>query len=125
MLPNTSCTAQHRISKQTVLAMLRSKTVVGPFVGDTVSYTDATGKTKQYRVASVSKNEVGLNTSSGVMMVDRLKVHTNDQDLFLDKLDLDQWSITSFDPDSRIVCIDVTTASGKNHVTVTLPALAN
>ncbi len=40
---------------------------------------------------------------------------------WLDSLEDDQWTITSFDPDSRVVCFDVTNDVATHHFTLTLP----
>lgn len=103
--------------------MLRAPSLIGPNVGDLVLYTDSNGSTKQYRVASTNGVTIGLNTPDGVMLVDRKKVVTSDQKVLLDTLDEEDWTITSFDSKTRVVCIDIATASGARHIAVTLPAL--
>lgn len=44
---------------------------------------------------------------------------------FLAKLADDQWSIVSFEAETRLVCIDVVTDSGTNHLNLTLPAITS
>jgi hypothetical protein len=44
---------------------------------------------------------------------------------WLDSLEDDQWSITSFDPDTATVCAAVETTHGTNHISLTLPTLVN
>ena len=45
------------------------------------------------------------------------------QRIWFESLDDEQWEITSFDSNTREVCIDVTTPSGVNHVSVILPQI--
>lgn len=46
--------------------------------------------------------------------------------IWLDSLSDNQWTITSFDPDSRVVCIDLLSDSGiEHHVALTLPFLSS
>jgi len=41
----------------------------------------------------------------------------------LDEVDENAWSITSFDPDTGVVCIDLQNAATLMHLTFTLPSL--
>lgn len=44
---------------------------------------------------------------------------------FLDSLDDDQWQVTSFEPQNRLVCLDVTSDAGIiHHLTLTLPVVS-
>jgi len=43
---------------------------------------------------------------------------------WLDSLDEDQWSITSFDAISRVVCFDVANMIGISHLSLTLPDMS-
>jgi len=43
---------------------------------------------------------------------------------WFEALDRDKWTITSFDSKRREVCINVTTDTGVNYVSVVLPYLA-
>lgn len=121
-LKNTACVAQNRISKKTVLAMLNSPKVKGPQVGEVVTYT-YNGATNRYRVCKVNRDTVELEFGQELIVVPKSEV-TQNNTIFLDKLADDEWEIVSFDPKTRIVCIDVVTATGSRHMTVTLPQLS-
>jgi hypothetical protein len=43
---------------------------------------------------------------------------------WLDKLAENQWKIVSFEPQTRLVCIDVYVNHGVNHMNLTLPVLS-
>ena len=43
---------------------------------------------------------------------------------FFDKLTDDQWSITSFDAQTRQTCVKVTTDNNTSHLSITLPYLS-
>ena len=120
----TRCTSQERISKNTVLAMLRAPSLEGPNVGETVLYVDDKGIVHKYRVTSTNGQIIGLDTPDGVIHVERSKIRTNNQRMILDTLDENEWSVTSFNSKTRVVCIDIMTASGTRHIAVTLPLLA-
>lgn len=44
---------------------------------------------------------------------------------WLDKMSDDQWEIFSFEPQTRLVCIEVFVDHGVNHMNLTLPVLSN
>lgn len=121
MLKNQACNTQNKISKNTVLALLNSKKLKGPQLGEVVSYTNK-GITKQYRVSKVNQTTVELELGSEIIEVNKNLVQQNNE-IFLDKLTNEEWIITSFNSSTRIVCIDVVTDKGITHLSVTLPAL--
>jgi hypothetical protein len=123
-MAHSRCTAQTRISQATVLAMLQAPSTIGPVVGERVLYTDANGMTKQYRVESVEGKIIGLETSNGVVFVNRSEVKTAAPNNILDTLESNEWTVTSFNPKTRVVCIDIVTDIGRRHISVTLPVLA-
>lgn len=44
---------------------------------------------------------------------------------YLESLDDDKWRVTSFEPENRLVCFDMTSDIGMvHHMTVTLPILS-
>lgn len=44
---------------------------------------------------------------------------------FLESLDDDQWQVTAYEPENRLVCIDVTSDLGMvHHMTITLPIIS-
>jgi hypothetical protein len=44
---------------------------------------------------------------------------------FLESLDEDQWAVTSFTPETRLVCAVIVTANGTvNHLALTLPEIS-
>jgi len=41
---------------------------------------------------------------------------------YLEGLDYDKWSITAFEPENRLVCLDMTSEQGLiNHITLDIP----
>jgi len=51
-------------------------------------------------------------------------IHTKTEE-YLESLDDDQWQVTSYDPQNRSVCIDLTSDSGiVHHVALTLPVVS-
>jgi hypothetical protein len=113
------CTANSPISQSTVLAMLSAVVLQ---VGITVEYTSPQGMTLQLPVSGVnnSTNTVTLLTDSGTITVSQSQISVNNQ-IWLAKLPLTEWTITSFDPLSRVVCINVNSPSGPRYVSITLP----
>lgn len=123
MRNNTRCTGQERISKNTVLAMLQAPSILGIQKGERVEYIDEHGRSALYRVASVGNTQVGLEIDGEVVLVDRAKVRTNNPPVFLDKLKRDDWRITSFDPKTRLVSIEINNGKFFHSITVTLPVI--
>lgn len=119
------CSSQQRISQKTVLAMLQAPSTIGPKDGELVFYTNSNGVTKQYRVASNDGQTVGLDTPEGILYVPRSQVKTAGPKNILDMLESNEWEVTSFNPKTRVVCIDIVTDIGRRHISVTLPALSN
>jgi hypothetical protein len=118
------CSSPHTISQKTVLAMLQAPSTIGPKEGELVLYTNSNGLTKQYRVASTDGQTVGLDTPNGILYVPRSQVKTAAPNSILDTLQSNEWEVTSFNPKSRVVCIDIVTDIGRRHISVTLPALS-
>lgn len=44
---------------------------------------------------------------------------------WLDSLNADQWEIQSFDPESRVVCFNVTSNVSLHHMALTLPDMSS
>jgi len=61
------------------------------------------------------------NVSQGTVRAMFVDTTTGD---WLDKMSDDDWQIVSFEPQTRLVCIDVFTEHGTNHVNLTLPVLS-
>lgn len=118
-----SCSSNERISKETVLAMLQAPSILGVKPGELVEYIDTHGRTTQNRVVKVGRDNVTLIGPDGNFEVDMSAIKKNNPPVFLDKLSYDQWSITSFDPSTRVVCIAITTHGGIRNITVTLPLI--
>jgi hypothetical protein len=95
-------------------------------VGATVEYTTSTGMSYQLPVTRVDNvaNTVTLQTSQGAIVVNQSQVSLNNQ-IWLAKLPLSEWTITSFDPLAKVVCIDVTSQSGVRHISVSLPIISS
>jgi hypothetical protein len=68
-----------------------------------------------------SSNSIRI-TKQAVIKSFRENTSTRD---YLESLDDDQWRITSFNPEDREVCFDMTSDHGMiHHMTVTLPVLS-
>jgi hypothetical protein len=125
MRKNNRCQATQHVSQQTVLSMLQAPSTLGIHPGEQVAYTNSQGYTQQLRVIKVNRDTVILETENGNIEVAKNKVKSNAPSVLLDQIPLANWTITSFDPASRLVCIEITTPSGTRHVSVLLPAISN
>jgi hypothetical protein len=112
-----NCSAHYRLSKQTLLAMVNAQTGVGFKVGERVEYTDAQGRTTQQRISAVLAETLVLEND---LVVSKTNVKAAQRHL-LDKVPLESWTITSFDPKTHLACIDLETRNGKRHFSITLP----
>lgn len=125
-LDNIRCKIQDRISKQTVLAMLQAPSVVGVVKGERVQWTDENGRTKTYRVYSVGDTQVGLEGDSEIIYVPKASVASNStKPVLLDKIPLEDWTIDSFDPKNRTVCVTINNGVSSQRLTITLPVVGN
>lgn len=118
-----SCSSFNRLSQSTVLAMLQAPSVLGIHPGERVQYIDDNGKTYNLLVISVARDTVRLSGKNISIEVNKNKVKKDDPAVFLDKLSRDQWSVTSFNPRTRIVCILIDAPSGPKNISVTLPVV--
>ena len=119
------CTSTNRISQQSVLALLRSGTVVKIVEGEQVQYTNSAGQTKTYRVFAVHEETVDLQSDTESITVSKASVSSSvSNTTVLDKISLDSWSITSFDPITRVVCINLQTNSGVRPISITIPVIS-
>lgn len=124
MYTKQACSNLDRISKQTVLAMLQTPKTVGFYVGERVQYTETNGQTQNLMVVSVKRDTVVLSNKNGIIEVDKAKVTKEGRASFFDKLSDNQWSIVSFNPKTRVVCIAIHANSGTRNITVTLPVIS-
>ena len=118
-----SCGVYEPISKKTVLAMLGAPSTEGFRVGETVAYTNEHGQTYQLRVINVARDTLTLATKSGAIVVPKTQCKSNLPPVIYDGLPDEAWSIRSFDPVTRVVCIDIITPNGVKHTAVTLPII--
>jgi hypothetical protein len=112
-----NCSVHYRLSKQTLLAMVSAQSGVGFQVGQQVEYADASGRTTRQRISRIEAETLTLENDL-VVSKDSVK---SERRHFLDKVPLDDWTITSFDPKTRQVCIDLETENGRRHFSITLP----
>lgn len=116
------CTSTNRISKQSVLALLRSSTIVKIVEGEEVQYTNSKGQTKTYRVFAVYNETVDLQSDTEFITVPKSSLSSSvSNTTVLDKISLESWTITSFDPITRVVCINLLTDSGIRPISITIP----
>lgn len=114
------CSAQERMSKTTFLAIMRAQNVVGIEIGQVVTYIDSSGRNHQVRVVSVFTDTVRIELNGEVVEVGKDKIQTPSLGFF-DKLQNEDWSITSFDPRSRVVCIRIDNGKVIENISVTIP----
>lgn len=118
-----SCNIFEPISKKTVLAMLRAPSVLGINQGEYVEYTNDKGITYQLRVIKVARDTVTLDTKNGAIVVPKSQVKSNEKPVVYDNIPEEDWTITSFDSRTKVVCIDIKTKQGIRHTSVVLPAI--
>jgi hypothetical protein len=117
------CKGKYRLSKTTLLSMLRSNSTTSVQPSDIVSYTDASHRTFRYKVVKVNSTTVELDANGTLIVVPKTSVQGNNTPILLDKLDIDDWSIISFDPLSRIACVAVNNGKSKSFLSIAVPTL--
>lgn len=122
MLARSRCSVRERLSKRTLLALVGAPSVIPITVGERVSYTDASGKTDQYRVAAVGSGGITLEINGEAKVVQRSQIKTSDPPFLLDSIPDENWSITSFDSKTRVACVTVTDETGTRTLSITVPA---
>lgn len=105
------CYRQQRLSKSTLLSMLAGEAQVNDFAAQQQYNRDLMTRGKAY-------------ADSRWRRFQGLKSRAATTGTWLHNLDPNQWSITSFDPDSRLVCIEVDAGVAIQHCQITLPYLA-
>lgn len=115
------CALNYRLSKATLLAMLRSQNVIQ--AGDFVNYTDRNNIVQTYRVTKISGNDVSLDANGTVLVVDKSKVSNRETPSILETLESSEWSIFSFDPQTRIACVAIDNGKNKSYLSIVVPAL--
>ena len=103
--------------------MIQAPSITPVLPGQVVQYTDRNGRTYEVLVTAVGGGNVTFTLPTGNMTVPRSQVRTNAIPCVLDNIPQDSWTITSFDPSTRVVCIDIRTSSGIRHLSITLPTL--
>lgn len=115
------CTAQETMSKNTLLAIVRAQSVIGVKVGQTVTYIDDNGRNYQVRVVSVLTETVKIELNGELVEVDKGRIQTKTP-TFFDKLQNAEWTITSFDPRTQIVCIQINNGKVIENISVSIPS---
>lgn len=117
----TACSSFNRLSKATFLAML------GP---PPDAYSDEEQAILNYYNEGMSVAEIaettGLtnkNVRDFIRQVTQPRNSSHPSRAFFEKIDDSDWSITSFDPSTRTVCVQIAQDTGTRTVTVILPAL--
>ncbi len=121
----TACSSpENRLSKTTLLALLETQKAVGVQTGDTVQYVKTDGRTFDYRVVSVGATTAIITNSQETITVSKSLLKTKGQLSLFDKLEDSEWSIISFDPKSRIACVEINNGVRIQTISVIVPAIA-
>lgn len=104
-MKNQACSSYNRLSKKTFLSLLGNKAFQKP-----VGFSDLQDYVYKGKTYKVSANE---------------QYSGNSTRRYFEKMDYNSWSITSFDPDARKVCVQIQTGSGSRILSVTLPELVS
>ena len=112
-LRRRACQPVHRLSKATFLAMLPTNTDT-----DNVRVI-ATGEV--ISLAGVAEIDVQKNINKGIW--ERIEL-AQPRKLYVE-LDDANWDIISFNPESRVACVEIRTPSGTRTTSQTLPDLSN
>lgn len=123
MPQRTRCSVFERLSKKTLLALVKAPSVIPINVGERVEYTDADGRTFRYRVAAVGSGGITLDANGTDLVVQRSQIKTNDPPFLLDNIPDENWSIVSFDSKTRVACVAVTDETGTRTLSITVPAV--
>lgn len=117
------CSVYDRLSKKTLLALVKAPSVIPIVVGERVEYTDANGRTGRYRVFAVGSGGITLEYNDTLLVVQRAEIKTNDPPFLLDNIPEENWSIVSFDAKSKVACVAITDETGTRTLSITVPAV--
>ncbi len=107
------CSVFDRMPKNTLLAILGSKQVKLIPTNTVVSYTDDSGRTKNYKIVEDFGTTVKITDGTETLTIDKSKAITGNE-IFLDKFDT--WDINSFDSKRKEVCVAI---KGKVNSSIT------
>jgi hypothetical protein len=103
-----TCSGNQTLSQKSLLAYLPSKidstTVIVASTGRTMSITDQLPATIKKNLQAGIWLPVELNSPRKLLLYNE-----------------SNWVITSFDPSSRLVCLDLYNPTGIRHLTITIP----
>jgi hypothetical protein len=100
-MKNQACSSYNRLSKKTFLSLLGNKAFQKPS-----GYSDLQDYVYKGKNTKIKANE---------------DYSANRTRRYFEKMDYNSWSIVSFDPNSREVCVQIQTKSGFRNLSVTLP----
>lgn len=100
---NQACSSNNRLSKKTFLSLLGNKAFTKPLEYPT---------TEDY-ILKGQKIKIPANE----------EFSRNKTRQYFEKIDYNSWSITSFDPKTRKVCVQIDIKSGKSFLSITLPEI--
>jgi hypothetical protein len=123
MPQRSRCSVFERLSKKTLLALVKAPSVIPVTVGERVQYTDANGRTGRYRVAAVGSGGITLEVNGDLLVVQRSQIKTNDPPFLLDNIPEENWHITSFDSKTRVACVTIQDEAGTRTLSITVPAV--
>lgn len=107
------CSVFDKMPRKTLLALLGSKQVKLIHKNTIVSYTEANGQVKQYKVVEDFGDTVKVTDGVEILIIDKKEAITGNE-TFLDKFDT--WRVSSYDSKRREVCV---AAFGKVHFNIT------
>jgi hypothetical protein len=117
------CSVYERLSKKTLLALVRAPSVIPIVVGERVEYVDPDGRTGRYRVHKVGSGGITLEVGDTLLLVQRSEIKTNDPPFLLDNIPEESWSIVSFDAKARVACVAITDETGTRTLSITVPVV--
>jgi len=119
---SSACSStENRLSKSTLMALLNTKTSVGFQVGDTVVYTKDNNQSFEYRVVLMGISTAEIANSNETLTVSKSLLKTKGPLTLFDKLESSEWSITSFDPRTGIVCVEIDNGTTTQTISVIVP----
>jgi hypothetical protein len=123
MPTRSRCSVFERLSKKTLLALVKAPSVIPIQVGERVEYTDENGRSTRYRVTAVGSGGITLDVNGTDLLVQRSQIKTNDPPFLLDSIPDDNWKITSFDSKTRVACVTIQDETGTRTLSITVPAV--
>lgn len=122
MAKNACSNTKDKLSQAALLGILQSQSVRGVKIGETVTYTKDNGRTDSYRVMSVGATTAVVENTKETLTVEISKLKSNDTiTTIFDKLSLSQWTITSFDAKTRVVCVEINNGVQIELISLMLP----